>query len=268
VPFSIYIDESGEPGISKIRNENEGGASPYFVVGAAVFQPATAINAKAKLASFREKISKKRWKHATDLDHAEKVYFGRICSSINARYFAVISNKSTLAGYKDFIEDDAQKFYNKCVKYLLELICSYLLKAGAREEEISVMLEERNHNYSAMLSYLHSVQQNPMYEQSKSLRILNVFSISKAKKGTEDLLEYADFVSHAVYQLTNKTPKNFFIPEPRYYDEIKKRFAADSSGRILGTGIKCIHSLEDLDLDFDIKSLLENSRADPSPFKM
>jgi hypothetical protein len=263
MPFRVFIDESGEAGIAKVRSDVAQGASPYFVLGAAVFQPASEINAKRILLDVKNAISKKSWKHATQLDHAEKVLLARRFSEIQGRYFAVVSNKSTLGEYKDLIESDPQKFYNKCLKYLLELICRYLQGSNVQPDQLSVVLERRNHDYDAMYRYLTRVKENPIYPESRSLSILNVFGISHIEKGNEELLEYADFVSHAVYQLTNKSSANYCIPEPRYFQELSKRFAADRSGRIIETGIKCIHSIDDLQLDSDIKKILQTARADP-----
>ncbi|ADE86764.1 DUF3800 domain-containing protein [Rhodobacter capsulatus] len=267
MPFSIYIDESGETGIAKVRSDVSPGASPYFVVGAAVFQPSSAIDARQKLSLFRDQIGKQKWKHATDLDHPEKVYLARTFSQVNARYFAVISRKQTLGDYKEKIEEDPQKFYNKCIQYLLEIVCCYLRRLGAKPDDISVILERRNHDYDAMYRFLQKVKDMPLFEASKSLEILNVFSIGTAAKGEDPLLEYADFVSHAVFQLTNLTPKNFGIPEVRYFDELSKRFAADVNGRILGVGLKCIHSLDDLKLQPEVVSLLKSARGQPMPLK-
>lgn len=265
--FRVFIDESGEAGISKVRSEGTVGASPYFVMGAAVFQPANEIHARKVLSEVKETISKKSWRHATELDHSAKVLLARRSSEIQGRFFALISNKSTLGDYKELIESDPQKFYNKCLKYLLELVCSYLQRMNVQPDQLSVVLEKRNHDYDAMYRYLAKVKDNPIYQESKSLSILNVFAISAIDKGKEELLEYADLVSHSVYQLTNKSLSNYYIPEPRYFQELCKRFAADDRGRILGSGIKCIHSLDRLELDLDITKILNSSRADPRPMK-
>ncbi len=259
--YRVFIDESGEAGISKIRNGTNPGASPYFVVGAVVCSRAAEIQARSVLAACKERIGKSSWKHATDLSHADKVLLAREFGRLPVRYFAVISNKATLEEYKDEIKADAQKFYNKCIKYLLERICAYMIGAGAGEDDLSFVLERRNHDYDAMLRYLDKVKANPIYLQSKSLRILNPFSISTEPKGGEDLLEIADFVAHAVYQCTNKIPQNHFIPEPRYFTELSSRFAGNEKGLLLNTGLKCIHDIAQLELDPDIRRLFETTRV-------
>lgn len=259
--FTVYIDESGEAGIAKFRDRDKPGASRYFVLGAIVAQPASQILARKKFDECRAALAKEKWKHATELNHPSKVFIAREMSKLAVRYFAVISNKATLGDYKGFINSDSQKYYNKCLVYLLERVCSYLIRFGVKEDELSVVLEERNHDYDKMLRYIQMIRDRPLYPQSKSLRVLNPFAISTRRKGEENCLEFADFVAHAVYQCVNKTPVNFNIPEPRYFREISPRFACDASGRIGGTGLKYIHDIEMLELDDDVKRLFVTSRA-------
>ncbi len=115
----VFIDESGEAGIAKVRSDSSSGSSPYFVLAAAVMPRAVTIRAKHVLGETCEKIPKK-WKHATDLNHSQTVYWARAAATVNLRFFAVVSNKSTLNEYSKMIADDPDKFYNKCAVYLLE----------------------------------------------------------------------------------------------------------------------------------------------------
>lgn len=263
MPFTVFIDESGETGIQKVRGPDTQGASPYFVLGAVVTQRASYLQARQMMRDFREKISKEKWKHATDLSHPDKVLFARSIGALNVRCFAAISRKSTLEDYKEEIEGNSQKFYNKCLCYLLERVCSYLTKFGVSEEELSVVLEHRNHDYDTLIRYLQKVRDRPIYQESKSLRVLNPFSIVTLKKGEDDCLELADFVAHAVYQCVNKTQSNHGIPEPRYFLELSRRFAGDSNGRVIGAGLKCIHSLDQLRLEPEIRSAFLDARVEP-----
>lgn len=259
--FTVYVDESGEAGISKVRTGNQPGASPYFVLGAVVAQPTAEVHGKNAITSFKEEIGKSAWKHATELRHSEKVYLARELGRLPVRYFAVVSNKATLKEYKGRIDGNPQKFYNKCTKYLLECICTYLsphLKDGS---ELRVVFEKRNHDYGKMIRFLQAVKEKPLYRQSKSLRLLNPFSITTKEKGEDEMLDAADFVAHAVFQCANRSRNNFGIPEPRYFVEMSSRFAGDKDGRLLGVGLKCIHSLEQVGLDADIERLIKSVRC-------
>lgn len=185
-------------------------------------------------------------------------------SQLHVPFFGVISNKETLGKYKDLIESGPQKFYNKCLIYLLEAVCNYLRRFNARPEDLSVVLEARNHDYDKLIRYLITVRDNPIYPESRSLVVMNPFSISTRKKGEDDCLEYADFVAHSLFQCVNKAPCNYFIPESIYYQELSRRFGCDSSGLIVGHGLKFIQKIEDMKLDDEIRKMFETTRATPS----
>lgn len=259
----IFIDESGEAGITKIRSQTTGGASPYFVLAAAVMPPAAAVHAGSVLRDVNERFSPKNWDHATDLNHSQTVFWARSATEVNLRFFAVISNKSTLGDYAELIRNNPDKFYNKCAVYLLERVGKYLSAKGLTSETPDIIFERRNHDYDAMRRYIGKIKDKPLHEDAKFLRVFNPFAIIARGKDEDPLLKYADIAAHSVYQCVNKTPTNFGIPEPRYLDELSRRFGADEKGNVLGTGIKCIHTLDDLQLDDEIKSRLLRMRASP-----
>ncbi|WP_100369075.1 DUF3800 domain-containing protein [Yoonia maricola] len=70
----IFIDESGEAGISKVRTDTSHGSSPYFVLAAAVMPQAVRIQAEKTLSAVESAIPKK-WSHATDLTHSQTVFW-------------------------------------------------------------------------------------------------------------------------------------------------------------------------------------------------
>ncbi|WP_084613585.1 DUF3800 domain-containing protein [Roseicyclus elongatus] len=263
MPFSVYIDESGDAGIVRVRDEEQPGSSPYFVLAACVVQPASAIQVRKAVEAFRSAIGKKNWKHATDLNHSQKVFFCRSVSTLPVRFFGLVSKKSTLKDYKSQIGSDPQHYYNKCLQYLLERVFTYLSPRISSSEEVSVILENRNHDYDRMIRFLAKVKDNPFFPESKALQHLNPFGISTRLKGEEDILEVSDLVSHALFQCVNKSKANYYIPEYRYFQELSSRFAADDAGRVLGAGLKCIHSLDALELDSNVKEVFQRAKAPP-----
>lgn len=266
--FTVYIDESGDAGISKVRDQDNPGASEYFVLGAIVvpsIYEQDVINTYKKL---RLAIRKRNWKHATDLGHSEKVFVSREMASLNVRYFGLISNKSTLGEYKGFINADPQKYYNKCVIYLLENVCLYLNYFKIGQDNLRIVFEKRNHNYEAMRTYIKRIQQVPLYPKSEILKMVNPFSIVAHDKGKDECLEFADMVAHFLYQCVNKSPNNHYIPEPRYFKEISTRFGCDREGRVSSIGLKFVHDVEMLKIDPDIKRVFLQAKALlPAPLK-
>lgn len=263
---TVLIDESGDTGISTIRSAGKGGSSDYFTMGAVVLQEATAVKAVGVLGQLEHRFRKKKpWKHATELNHSQKLLLCKEMSKMHARFFGVISYKPTLGEYANEIGWEPDKFYNKCAKYLLEIVGSYLASVDANLLEPQIIFEQRNHNYDAMIRYLSKVKETPLYAQSSSLEAINPFAITNKKKSEEPLLRLADMVSHALYCCVNKTPDNFQITESRYLRELSARFAADQRGRVVGAGIKPIHSLNELALDEEVEKELVGLRAMPRP---
>ncbi|MFQ1700066.1 DUF3800 domain-containing protein [Loktanella agnita] len=261
--FNIYIDESGEAGIAKVRSTSSGGASPYFVMAGVVCQPTAEVLAKNAFRDAKDRIGKKSWKHATELGHSQKVFLARELNRLPVRFFTVVSNKATLGDYKIDINGNAHKFYNKCAQYLLENICTYLAPHVESDDDLAVYFEKMNHDYDAMRRFLGKVKSKPIYPQSKSLSILNPFGISTLKKGESEMLEISDFVAHAVFQCSNSTEANFNIPEPRYFVELSSRFAGDENGCPIGSGIKFIHDIGMMRFEPAIEKMFSDARVQP-----
>ena len=224
---------------------------------------------KAELQTAKELLDEvcqtipKKWSHATDLSHTQTVFWSRSAATLNVRFFAVISNKSTLGQYASIIEKSPDKFYNKCTVYLLEKVGKYLSMKGMAGEPPDVCFERRNHDYDALRRYVVSIKETPHHKEAEYLRVCNPFAFFERGKDEEPLLKYADLAAHAAYQCANKSHTNFSIPETRYFSELSKRFGADQYGRIMGTGLKCIHSMADLKLDVDVETTLKSLKALP-----
>lgn len=263
--FRVFIDESGQAGIARVRDGDVPGATPYMVLAAVVVQPAAEIEVRKAVRQFRSKIGKSSWKHATDLSHAQKALFCRTISKLPIRIFALISKKDTLEEYKDKIDSDPQAYYNKCVQYLLEKVFAYLAPSLEGSEQTSIVFERRNHDYDRMIRFLGKVKDSPIYPESRALTYLNPFSITSIPKGEEDILEVADLVAHGVFQCVNKSSSNYQLPEYRYFEELQSRFGADGRGRVLGTGLKCVHSVDAIGLDGNIREKFLSARAKPPP---
>lgn len=260
----VFIDESGDTGIKVVRNDGSPGASPYFVVAASVMPARTCEMALGLLDEIEAQIPKS-WRHATDLNHSQTTFFARKAATLNQRCFAVVSKKSTLGSYANEIEWKPHKFYIKCMAYLLAKVGKYISAFGQSFREPQVIFEGRNHDYDALIRYVNAIKANPMHPEAKHLGVFNPFGFVQKQKDEEKLLKFADLTAHAVYQCVNKTDKNFQIPETRYLSELAVRFGADTSGRVINHGIKCVHSLEGLELDPDVKELWSSMRAKPRP---
>lgn len=119
--FTIFIDESGEAGIERIRSSLGGGASPYMTLGAMLIRNSMREHIAHTLDTISNDL-KKDTLHCSRLNHYQLLYFCRQIVKCEMRLFGVISNKQTLEEYKTKIEANSSKYYNKCCQYLLERV--------------------------------------------------------------------------------------------------------------------------------------------------
>ena len=205
--------------------------------------------------------------HTNKLRHSQKVYCAREISKQRLRLIGVASNKMTLGDYAPEIEKSSVKYYNKCVSYLLEKVCGFLIEMKIEADDVSIIFEERNHDYSALISYVSKIRNNPMHTEAKKLNAINPFSITFEKKKAEPLFFIPDFGAHALYQCFNRSPQNFGIPETRYLHELRNVFHRhEKTLKIDGYGIKYIQNINQLHADPDVSAFLKNLSV-PKPSK-
>lgn len=247
--FTLYIDESGDSGIKKVRTANTPGASPYFVLGAALVPNKHIDNCKNSLDGIARKFGRSDL-HSNKLAHRQKIYFAKAAVKLPIRFFGVISYKATLLSYSEQISHGNVKFYNKCTSYLLECVGQHLELCGIHADDVEICLEDGPTDYVALANYISVIQKKPQYSRAKLLQNLNANNIYSKTKSECKLLELADFVAHALYSTVDKSDGKYQITEPRYLKELEQKLYHDpENGIILGRGIKAINNLRDLKLD-------------------
>lgn len=261
--FTIFIDESGEAGIGKVRSESSDGASPYMTLGASLINNASRKSIQETLEAITIKIGKKSL-HCSNLNHYQILYFAREIIKRNMRFFGVISRKETLGKYKNVISDDSNKYYNKCVQYLLERVGWFMENRQISPQNLDIIFEKANVDYNKMRNFLRVCQARPQHENTKWLQHIDVDKITVRTKAEEPLLRLADLVAHALYKCVDKGDWNLGIPEPRYLRELAPRFFGHPETQaVVGAGIHCLHSVKKLRLDPDVEVVLNAMTATP-----
>lgn len=259
--YTLYVDESGETGLSKIRTETAGGASPYLTLGAALIREEDSMQLTTKLGEICSKVGKKSL-HCSALKHPQKVFYSREISKEPVLFFGLVSFKETLGSYAEEIEENGTKYFNKCAQYLLEIVGAHMGAAGIQQDKMRVVFEEGHHDYARFRKFFKKCQDNPIYKQTEALKNIDLRLIVDAPKESTPLLQLGDLAAHALFKAVDKTQSNYLIPEPRYLNELHKSFHADPSTRkVVGYGIKAIHSLNDIRLDDDIKQMFSNFKS-------
>lgn len=257
--YTVFIDESGEAGIGNVRTETTGGASPYMTLGAALIHTDKQQKFKDLLATLTSEIEKKDL-HCKKLSHIQLVHYARTLAAERIRFFGMISRKETLGEYKEEISEESSKYYNKCAQYLMERIGWFMEVYGIQDHQLDIVFEEAAaFDYEQMKNYLGTCKKNPLLPMTKKLQFIDVDRISTRKKKDEPLLQMADLVAHALYKCVNKQSSNYNIPEPRYLKELSGRFFSHPDDqKVVGAGLYCVHSTADINLDEDVKEILDS----------
>ncbi len=254
--YTLYIDESGDAGINKVRTKIAGGASPYMTMGGVLVPDREAETIKRHLNEFRKEITKKPDLHCKNLKHEQKVRFSKFLNDQKVLCFGVISLKSTLGGYKEDIEGNSSYYYNKCAQYLLERLGIFLSIHNVPNENINIIFEEGNFDYNKLKGLIATCQKSPIHPNTRYLSMIDVNSIDKKEKNEEPLLQLSDLVAHSLYRAVYGG--EYSVYEPRYLKCIKNKFFKKSEEKIIGNGIYAVHSIDDLGLPEEINSLFSD----------
>ena len=260
--YTILIDESGQTGIRKIRDGNEGGASKHFTLGAVVVKNSNEDSINAKLEELKT-LFNKRSLHCSELKHTHKVKFAREVGSFPVTCFGVISNKKTLGNYRQDIQQNNEMFFNKCMQYLLERIGACMELKGIAARDVRFIIEAGEVDLEKLFNFIDKVQATPLHRNAQYLRNIEISNLQVHEKEDAPLLQLADLIAHSLFKAVDKTPKNFEIPETRYLNELRTRFhCSKETKKILEHGIKPIHNIHQLELDGDVKQFFLDFRAD------
>jgi hypothetical protein len=261
--YTVFIDESGEAGIGRVRSETSGGASPYMTLGAALIHGQDRSAIEKSLGDIAGEFGKKAL-HCSKLRHYQLVHFARKITRHNMRLFGVISRKATLGTYKKSISENSNLYYNKCAQYLLERVGWFMEARGINPENLDIVFEKANFDYNKMRNFLWACQSNPKHVGTQKLKHIAVSRISVKDKKDEPLLQIGDLVAHALYRCVDKTALNYGITEPRYLRELGPHFFGHpDTNAVAGAGLYCVHSVDHLNVDSDVAEVMNGLVATP-----
>ena len=128
--YIAYIDEAGDPGLTKVRPIDENGATEWLVLSAVVMKAAREPKVVDWVDRIRTDIgvTQRRHLHFRDLSPTRKLAVARAMTGLPIRAFAICSNKKNMRGYsnpKAAKIPSQQWFYNWCVRLLLERVTAF-----------------------------------------------------------------------------------------------------------------------------------------------
>lgn len=251
--YTVFIDESGEPGIRTVREENQSGASPYMVMGACLARNEDLRELNEVINDITATIGKPI--HCNKLNHNQKMYVTKRIAKLDVKFFGIISLKSTLGTYRKSIGNSHFLYYNKCSQYLLEKIGLFMKQHEISADELEIVFEDANMDYAALQNFIVRCQESPHNKNVENLLHIDAYRMRAVSKNSEPLLCLADVVAHSLYKCVEKNDKNYNTPETTYLNEIVGNFfRCTETGRVLDFGIKPIHSLRQVRMDEPIIS--------------
>lgn len=255
--YTVLIDEVGDVGLKDVKPDPSYGPTQYFCACATIIDEDNRFQIEETLTRlpFFDEIL-----HASRHGHFEKILLARTISKLPVGMFGLISNKLSLLEYLPDASKTPTHFYNKCIQYLLEKVGDALGKFGIPTSDVRIRLEARAQRYSSLLSFIDSIQRNPLDHRSVALRNIDRFSIAAVKKTDDACLPISDFGAHALFSAVRRDARAFGLSEPRYLYECRDRFMAGKDGSVVGHGIKAIHSLQDLALPGETVAFFQELR--------
>ena len=161
--YTLYVDESGQSGIKKVKSDTEGGASRYMTMGGVLVRNENCEHLRKVLAELTSVVGKADL-HCSRLKHNQTVRFAQTLAKEDVVLFGVISLKETLGSYKDDIGNSDKKYYNKCAQYLLEKVGLFLEQVGCNENDISVRFEDGGFDYGGLRGLIYSCRKSPRHQ--------------------------------------------------------------------------------------------------------
>ncbi|MEP3675021.1 DUF3800 domain-containing protein [Sulfitobacter sp.] len=270
--YTLFIDETGDAGIDKVRKGVDGkGASPILVIAGCLIPDNRAVELKSVLQEIRSATSKANL-HCTEMGHFAVAKYARMVSEkAGILCFAFVSTKSTMGSYKDQISGKGQdqKYYNKCVSYFLERVGHFMRLNSISGEDLKIVFEERRaHDYAKLKNYLRTIKRNP-HDKRLGFYLGPILPdcIESKAKPDEELLCYPDLVAFSVAAAINASAANLGVPEQRYLRELKNRFFKEAETGVIGEfGLKLFKRYE-LDLDRSTSDFFEkwhSSEVEPN----
>lgn len=228
--YIAYIDEAGDPGLSKVRPIDENGASEWLVLSAVVMK----ASREEKVIEWVDKIrtdigvTQRRDLHYRDLSPSRKMAVAAALAGLPIRAFAICSNKKNMRGHVNTRAakiPSQQWFYNWCVRLLLERVTAFCEHRTTQDygqrELIKIEFSKRGgHHYSQTRAYHYYLgfqqEGDKIYLQKRQpvTKMLSTDLMEDHPHYSRAGLQLADAVASAFYQAIDCLGPGTWNPAP------------------------------------------------------
>ena len=228
--YIAYIDEAGDPGLTRVRPIDDNGASEWLVLSAVVMKAKREPDVVKWVDDIRTPIgvTQRRYLHYRDLSPTRKLAVANAMAELPIRAFALCSNKKNMRGYHNPRAakiPSQQWFYNWCVRLLLERVTAFCNDRTERDygerKLIKIEFSRRGgHHYSQTRAYHYylSFQQEggKIYLQKREpvTKMLSTDLMEDHPHYMRAGLQLADAVASAFYQAIDCLGPGEWIVEP------------------------------------------------------
>jgi Protein of unknown function (DUF3800) len=249
--YIAYVDEAGEPGLSKIRPIDDDGASEWLILSAVVMRTKWEADLPDWLMSVRTELGldKRGPIHFRNLSPSRRLSVAEIVSGLPVRAFVICSNKKNMRRYRNPRAEkipSQEWFYNWCVRLLLERVTAFCEQRRAIDYEgkpCKVKIEfsrrggHRHRQTNAYTLYLrHQEQAGSLYLTKRQITtdLLSTDLMEHHPHWSRPGLQLADTVASAFYSAANTIGPGAWDVAPA---KALSRIMAMENGKILDFGV-------------------------------
>jgi Protein of unknown function (DUF3800) len=224
IRYVAYIDEAGDPGLTRVRPMDAQGATEWLSIGAILIQQERERETVQWVRSIREFIGARQRPdlHFRDLSPSRKFAVCTEVPKLPLRCFALLSNKKNMRQYRNERVERArpsgqQWFYNWCIRLLLERITDFVEKRAIERygapKHVQLIFSERGGVRYGQTSAYHALLRDQARSQTTLLkkreikwRVLHPASTLVVPHAKNAGVQLADVVASSFYQAANTTP--------------------------------------------------------------
>lgn len=262
--YVAYIDESGDPGLNRVKPRSEHGSSEWLIISAALVPADLEDSIKDWIHEMMAAMNSRQLTdiHFQKLNPSKKSLLCSMLAQKHVRLFCVISNKQNMQGYQNPYASQIPSdnwFYCWLTRVLLERLTHFVANTSVRKygEKRRVKLEfsERGGlSYSQMSAYYEWINiksvggKIPLYLPwgSVDFDVLhrNLFKVYSHRERAG--LKLPDIVASAFFKAVDVCDTR--ACDPQFAKLLKPKMAmAPGSKQILGYGVKLMPNWRTLD---------------------
>jgi hypothetical protein len=243
--YVAFIDEAGDPGISKVRPLDPNGGSEWLTIGGILVEAKRELEPVAWVRKILDStgMKQKRELHFRDLDEWRKPLVCSGMADLPLRAFVVASNKKNMRGHTNpRAEAKAnpltakQYFYNYCARLILERITDYCFRHSMRNygepRRVKVIFSQRGgHSYGHTITYGEILKQQSrsqttlLDKRTINWQVVDIRLYEVLEHRAHAGLQLADVIASSFYQATDILPPTDW--NPAYAKLLKPRMAME-----------------------------------------